>query len=76
MTRVGMGRSRKRIAHIGLLAESLCRTHHQEVDQIGQTAFDEKYHIYGIPLDERLCGIHGLSPHGRGAHAETENALT
>ena len=76
VTRVGMGRSRKRIAHIGLLAESLCRTHHQEVEQIGQTAFDEKYHIYGIPLDERLCGIHGLSPHGRGAHAETENALT
>ena len=76
VTRVGIGRSRKRIAHIGLLAESLCRTHHQEVDQIGQTAFDEKYHIYGIPLDERLCGIHGVSPHGRGAHAETENALT
>lgn len=38
----------------------------------GQAAFDEKYHIYGIPLDERLCRIHGLSPHGSGAHTETE----
>lgn len=76
VTRVGMGRSRKRIAHIGMLAESLCRTHHQEADQIGQAAFDEKYHIYGIPLDERLCAIHGLAADNRDTHEGAENART
>lgn len=58
--RVGMGRDRTSINHLGLLAESLCRTHHMEVGQIGQAAFDEKYHTFGIPLDERLCQAHNL----------------
>ncbi len=58
--RVGMGRNRTEVNHLGLEAESLCRLHHQEVDQIGQEAFDAKYHIFGIPLDENLCKIHGL----------------
>lgn len=59
--KVGMGRNRNEINHLGLHAESLCRLHHGEVDQIGQAAFDEKYHICGIPLDEELCRIHGLN---------------
>ena len=52
--RVGMGRDREKIVHVGLRACALCRTHHQEAHDDEQ-AFFEKYHIYGIKLDEYLC---------------------
>jgi hypothetical protein len=58
--RVGMGRSRREITHLGMRAESLCRGHHGEVDNIGQQVFDERYHIFGIAMDETLCKIHKL----------------
>lgn len=53
--RVGMGRDRRQIHHLGQLVQPLCRQHHAEVDQIGQAFFDKKYHITGIRLDENLC---------------------
>ena len=53
--RVGMGRDRRQIRHLGQLVQPLCRQHHAEVDQIGQATFDKKYHITGIRLDENLC---------------------
>lgn len=52
---VGAGRDRRKIHHLGLLSEALCRKHHNEVGRIGQQSFDERYHIYGIKLDEILC---------------------
>jgi hypothetical protein len=52
---VGIGRNRKEIAHIGLLAAALCREHHQEAHTLGDKTFCEKHHIYGIKLDEYLC---------------------
>lgn len=58
--RVGAGRNRKKINHLGMLAECISRPYHIEVDQIGQAAFDEKYHIFGIKLDETLCKARGL----------------
>ena len=59
--RVGMGRDRTEIVHEGMKALPLCREHHQEVDQIGDTAFYDKYHIIdGIPLDKTLCKIYRL----------------
>ena len=57
---VGMGRDRKTIIHIGMQAEALCREHHEECHSEGQRTFDEKYHIYGIALDEWLCKKLGL----------------
>lgn len=57
---VGMGRDRKTIIHAGMLAEALCREHHGECHTIGQQSFDRKYHIFGIELDEWLCGKLGL----------------
>lgn len=57
---VGMGRNRKDILHLGMRSESLCRPHHTEAETIGQDTFDNKYHIYGIKLDETLCKIHKL----------------
>lgn len=59
--RVGLGRDRKTIIHTGMRAEALCREHHGECHTIGQATFDEKYHIYGIELDEWLCGKLGLN---------------
>lgn len=53
--RVGMGRDRRRIHHLGQLVQPLCRQHHVEVDQIGQASFNKKYHITSIKLDENLC---------------------
>lgn len=53
--RVGMGRDRKTIIHTGMRAEALCREHHGECHTIGQKSFDDKYHIYGIALDDWLC---------------------
>lgn len=53
--RVGMGRNRSRIHHAGQRVQPLCRLHHREVDDIGQKAFDEKYHISWVTLDEAAC---------------------
>ena len=59
-TTVGMGRNRREISHMGMMAEALCRVHHTECHNIGQMTFDNKYHIFGIKIDERLCEIHKL----------------
>ena len=59
--RVGMGRDRAEIVHEGMRAMSLCRIHHTECHDMGQTEFDEKYHIYGIALDKWLCDKLGLA---------------
>lgn len=53
-TTVGMGRNRDEIIHIGMEAIALCREHHQQAHIEGKEFFD-KYHIYGIKLDEYLC---------------------
>lgn len=54
---VGMGRDRKEIVHLGYRAEPLCRIHHTEAHTTGQQSFDEKYHVFGVRLDETLCKI-------------------
>jgi hypothetical protein len=53
--RVGMGRNRNEINHIGMLAEAVCRDHHREIDTIGQKAFDEKYHLEPVAIDEQIA---------------------
>ena len=58
---VGMGRDREEIIHEGMEALPLCRIHHNEVHQIGQRRFNERYHVDGgIVLDKDLCRIYGL----------------
>lgn len=52
---IGAGRDRDRVSHIGLEAMALCRVHHTEAHAMGDGAFGEKYHVYGIKLDEYLC---------------------
>lgn len=62
---VGMGRDRDDIIHIGMRAIALCREHHIEIETIGNHAFFEKYHVYGIELDEWLCNILNLNMKSR-----------
>ena len=52
-SRVGMGFDRKDINNVGRSAIALCRKHHHQAHN-SEKDFFEKYHIYGIKLDEYL----------------------
>ena len=52
VTTVGMGYNRNEIVHVGMLAEPLCWRHHRECHDIGQKSFDERYHVFGVAIDE------------------------
>ena len=52
--RIGMGRDREQIVHVGLRAIALCREHHDEAHLREKELFKENY-IYGIKLDRYLC---------------------
>ncbi len=58
--RVGMGRDRHDICHIGMRALPLCREHHQEAHQHGDDALMEKYHLEPVEIDERIAKIYRL----------------
>lgn len=57
---VGSGRNRNKIVHVGMNAVALCRKHHTEAHKIGRESFFDKYHVFGIMLDEYLCKILNL----------------
>lgn len=52
---VGMGYNRREINHIGMRCLPLCREHHMEAHSIGQTAFDAKYHLEPIAIDDKIA---------------------
>ena len=54
---IGAGRNRKEITHAGMRAMPLTRAEHTEAHTIGQKTFEEKYHVFGIPMDADLCRI-------------------
>lgn len=57
---VGMGRNRREIDHIGMRAYPLCRQHHEEIHLIGEKAFDEKYHLVPIAIDQKIAKKYSL----------------
>lgn len=57
--KVGAGRNRRKIHHLGQRVQPLCRMHHREVESIGQRSFNDKYHIGTIKLDKYLCKLIG-----------------
>lgn len=59
--RLGMGENREKSNHIGLLAEPLCRIHHGEAHDKGQTEFDKKYHICPVKIDKDIATIWRLN---------------
>lgn len=62
--RIGMGRDREQIVHIGLEAIALCREHHDEAHRREKDLFSE-YCIYGIKLDRYLCECLNLNTKDR-----------
>ena len=58
---VGIGNNRNIINHIGLEVMALCREHHTEVGMLGQTEFNEKWHVYGIKADKEICKVYRLN---------------
>lgn len=58
--RVGMGRNRQEICHIGMQALPLCREHHMEAHQRGDAELLEKYHLTTVAIDERIAKANGL----------------
>jgi len=52
--RIGMGRDREKIVHIGLRAIALCHKHH-DIAHADEKRLFEQYFVYGIKLDSYLC---------------------
>lgn len=65
--KIQAGNDRRKVNHVGRRAQPLCRLHHREQEQLGQPAFDQKYHLQSIVLDEKLCKHLGLNTKERGA---------
>lgn len=61
--RVGIGRNRAEIIHLGMRVMALCPIHHNECHDIGQDTFNERYHVYGIEATEEICKKWGLKIH-------------
>lgn len=53
--KVGMGRNRNEITHIGMKALPLSKKYHVEVHTIGEKTFEEKYHVFGVKIDEIIA---------------------
>lgn len=62
--RVGMGRSRDDICHIGMEALPLCREHHMEAHNHGDVKLLEKYHLATITIDEKIAKQYKLGKKG------------
>ena len=58
-SKVGMGFNRNKVNNIGRRAIALCRKHHAQAHH-DEKAFFEKFHVYGIKLDEYVCRKVGL----------------
>jgi hypothetical protein len=50
---VGMGMDRTEVDHSKIPRMALCREKHMECHSIGQSAFNERYHVHGV-----LCEFH------------------
>ena len=58
--RVGMGRDRRTINHLGLRALPLCREHHMLIDTISAEEFMEIYHLEAVAIDEAIAKAYRL----------------
>ena len=58
--RVGMGRDRHDICHIGMECLPLCREHHNEAHDHGDNALMDKYHLETVTIDEKIARLYRL----------------
>lgn len=57
---VGMGRNRREIIHIGMEVIPLSDELHREFHRIGKQSFFDKYHVFGVVADDRICNAYKL----------------
>ena len=57
---IGMGNDRTKVNHIGRRCLPLCRAHHEQIHNIGTTAFLDKYHLHPGIIDERIAKAYRL----------------
>ena len=57
---VGMGNDRTKTTHLGRQALPLCRKHHTELHDMGNTAFMSMYHLEPVKIDDKLVKIYKL----------------
>lgn len=53
--RVGMGRNRDDIVHVGMEAITLCRDHHREAHDHGDAKLLERYHLVPITITDEIA---------------------
>lgn len=58
--KVGMGRDRTDICHIGMECLPLCRDHHREAHDHGDKALMDKYHLVPVEIDKEIARIYKL----------------
>lgn len=63
--RIGMGRNRDDICHIGMECLPLCREHHIEAHQHGDKALMDKYHLETVTIDDKIAKLYKLGKKGK-----------
>lgn len=63
--RVGAGRNRETINHLGMKALCLCRKHHTEIHDKGERDFLAMYHLEPVKIDEKIARIYKLNRKGK-----------
>lgn len=63
--RVGAGRNRETINHLGMKALCLCRKHHTEIHDKGESDFLAMYHLEPVEIDEKIARIYKLKRKGK-----------
>lgn len=59
--RIGAGRNRETVNHIGLRAEALCWEHHTECHTMPQGEFGERYHLVPVKIDKVIARTYELN---------------
>lgn len=55
------GGNREKINHLGLRALPLCREHHTDLHNMGDTDFMQKWHLEPVKIDEKIAKIYRLN---------------
>lgn len=58
--RVGAGRDREHMNHLGMRCLPLCRTHHNEAHQHGDDQLMKKYNLIAVPINVKVAKTYGL----------------
>jgi len=57
---VGMGYDRREICHLGMRCLPLCREHHMLAHSVGESRFEETFHLEPVKIDDRICKLYKL----------------